>query len=407
MPTRLPAATGGHTGGMTADPTFADLGEDALVARILARIPAAPAVLVGPGDDAAVTESPGRLVSSADMLVEGEDFLPGWLDPHRLGIKAAAQNLADVRAMGAAPTGLLLSLAAPGTTPASFVDGLVDGLVEEAGRAGAVLLGGDLSDAGQIVIAVTALGALPADRSPLTRSAARPGHTVWLAGRTGWAAAGLDALFASGASATRALDADGPGADSPVSFAIEMQRAPRPAYASVDALWEALAADTDAAHSDTAAGTRAPAALIDLSDGLRSDAGRLARASGAFIDLDGAALDALAADLLPVAQHVLALEGDAAAAACPDAVRTRARSWVLHGGEDHGFLATVPEGVHPLGWRRVGRVRPAVDAPSAPVPDAGSTAGRSVLIDGVPAEESGFAAVDPDGGYRHFSSTGE
>ena len=56
MHTRLPAATVGHTGGMTADPTFADLGEDALVARILGRIPAAPAVIVGPGDDAAVTE---------------------------------------------------------------------------------------------------------------------------------------------------------------------------------------------------------------------------------------------------------------------------------------------------------------------------------------------------------------
>jgi thiamine-monophosphate kinase len=161
------------------------------------------------------------------------------------------------------------------------------------------------------------------------------------------------------------------------------------------------------AHADPAAGTQAPAALIDLSDGLRSDAGRLARASGAVIDLDGAALDALAEDLLLVAQHVLALEGDAAAADSPDAVRTRARSWVLNGGEDHGFLAAVPEGVNPLGWRRVGRVRPAVDAPSAPVPDARSTAGRSVLIDGVPAEESGFAAVDPDGGYRHFSSTGE
>lgn len=412
MPTRLPAATGGHTGGMTADPTFADLGEDALVARILGRIPAAPAVIVGPGDDAAVTESPGRLVSSADMLVEGEDFLPSWLDPHRLGIKAAAQNLADVRAMGATPTGLLLSLAAPGTTPASFVDGLVDGLVEEAGRAGAVLLGGDLSDAGQIVIAVTALGALPVDQPPLTRTAARPGHDVWLGGRTGWAAAGLDLLFADSAEAARARDAEGPAADSPVSFAIEMQRAPRPAYAAVDALQNALAAHADAvhsgaAHADPAAGTQAPAALIDLSDGLRSDAGRLARASGAVIDLDGAALDSLAEDLLPVAQHVLALEGDAAAADSPDAVRTRARSWVLHGGEDHGFLATVPEGVNPLGWRRVGRVRPAVDAPSAPVPDAGSIAGRSVLIDGVPAEESGFAAVDPDGGYRHFSSTGE
>ena len=115
---------------MSTEPTFADLGEDRIVSRILARIPAAEHVLIGPGDDAAVSEAPGRLVSTADMLVEGEDFLHGWLDPRRLGVKAAAQNLADVCAMGARPTGLLLSLAAPGSTSAGFVDGLVDGLVE-------------------------------------------------------------------------------------------------------------------------------------------------------------------------------------------------------------------------------------------------------------------------------------
>jgi thiamine-monophosphate kinase len=395
---------------MTSAPTFAQLGEDALIARILARIPRDATVVVGPGDDAAV---PGRLVSSADMLVEGEDFLDGWLDPHRLGVKAAAQNLADVRAMGARPTGLLLSLAAPGDTPASFVDGLVDGLVEEAARAGAVVLGGDLSDARQIVIAVTALGSLPAQTAPLTRNAARPGHTVWLGGRTGWAAAGLEALFAGAeaaqtTAAEQALAAEavestaavspsaepgsGPATDSDalLAAAIEAQRAPRPAYAAVDALREALDGQ--------------PGALIDLSDGLGSDAGRLARASGVDLDLDSSALDALADDLVPVAHRVRALEEAAHAdpgEPAPDeaspnepSARARARRWVLTGGEDHGFLATVPDGVHPLGWRLVGRVRPVSTVPS-------------VLIDGVPLGDSGFAAVDPDGGFRHFSGSGE
>ena len=388
---------------MTSAPTFAQLGEDALIARILARIPQDGTVVVGPGDDAAVTDAPGRLVSSADMLVEGEDFLDGWLDPHRLGVKAAAQNLADVRAMGARPTGLLLSLAAPGDTPASFVDGLIDGLVEEAGRAGAVVLGGDLSDARQIVIAVTALGSLPAQSAPLTRNAARPGHTVWLGGRTGWAAAGLDALFAGAevvetpaaeageipaAEAARLPAAAAP--DALLATAIEAQRAPRPAYEAVDALREALDGQ--------------PAALIDLSDGLGSDAGRLARASGVDLDLDSAALDALADDLVPVAHRVRALEEAAeadtdepvadAASQEESAARARARRWVLTGGEDHGFLATVPEGVHPIGWRLVGRVRPVSTVPS-------------VLIDGVPVGDSGFVAVDPDGGFRHFSGSGE
>src|SRR5699024_11279677 len=177
---------------------FADLGEDRIVARILARIPAADHVLIGPGDDAAVSVSPGRVVSTADMLVEGEDFLAGWLDPARLGVKAAAQNLADVRAMGARPTGLLLSLAAPGHTPAAFVDGLVDGMVGEAARAGASVLGGDLAEAPQTVISVTALGSLPAEEAPFTRDAARAGFDVLLGGQTGWAAAGLDVLLAAG-----------------------------------------------------------------------------------------------------------------------------------------------------------------------------------------------------------------
>ncbi|GAA4513197.1 thiamine-phosphate kinase [Brevibacterium yomogidense] len=393
-----------------SEPTFADLGEDRIVARILARIPAADHVLIGPGDDAAVSVSPGRLVSTVDMLVEGEDFLQGWLDPARLGVKAAAQNLADVRAMGARPTGLLLSLAAPGHTPASFVDGLLDGMVSEAARAGASVLGGDLSDAPQIVIAVTALGSLAVDQPPLTRDAACPGFDVLLGGQTGWAAAGLEVLLASGG----ALPVEDPASAADVSArrarAVEAQRAPRPDYTCVDSLREAVDL------RDEADGPQA--ALIDLSDGLSSDAGRMARASAVTIDLDAGTLDALADDLVPLAAHVLGLKDDAstvgpAGAAHPadragsiedsvdaDRARALARRWILTGGEDHGFLAAVPTGVHPLGWTRIGRVRPVAT-------DAGTAGAPHVLIDGVPVDDAGFAAVDPDGGFRHFSGAGE
>lgn len=430
-------------------PTFADLGEDRIVARILARIPVADHVLIGPGDDAAVSVSPGRLVSTADMLVEGEDFLQGWLDPFRLGVKAAAQNLADVRAMGARPTGLLLSLAAPGHTPASFVDGLLDGMVGEAARAGASVLGGDLSDAPQIVIAVTALGSLPAGDAPFTRDAAQPGFDVLLGGQTGWAAAGLDVLLASGG----ALPAESPGSPGDVAArltrAVEAQRAPRPDYGCVDSLRQAVdgpraevhgpqAATSDqrvASSDQRVASFDQRAALIDLSDGLSSDAGRMARASGVTFDLDAAALGALADDLVPLAAHVVKLQDDASASESVDAAhpaaaaddrvttadhtaaavdgpatiehgtaadraRLLARRWVLTGGEDHGFLAAVPHGVHPLGWTRIGRVRP--------VPtDAGTAGAPHVLIDGVPVDDAGFASIDPDGGFRHFSGAGE
>ncbi|MGO1606204.1 thiamine-monophosphate kinase [Brevibacterium sp. Mu109] len=397
---------------MSTEPTFADLGEDRIVARILARIPAAEQVLIGPGDDAAVSEAPGRLVSTADMLVEGEDFLHGWLDPRRLGVKAAAQNLADVCAMGARPTGLLLSLAAPGSTSAAFVDGLVDGLVEEAARAGASVLGGDLSEAPQIVIAVTALGSLPVDALPFTRTAAEAGYDVLLGGQTGWAAAGLDLLLASGGVL--------PDSVTPLhARAIEAQRAPRPEYESVDVLRTSLVA-SGAVGEDSAAGWGAAgrgttgrgaghraadatrAALIDLSDGLASDAGRMARASGVVIDLDGTALDALAQDLIPLAADVLARRGgpessDDDAATGEDRALALARRWVLTGGEDHGFLTAVPAGADPLGWTSIGRVRSVTGSGD----DALGSPG--VCVDGVPLADSGFVRADPDGGFRHFS----
>lgn len=378
---------------MSAEPTFADLGEDRIVARILARIPAAEDVLIGPGDDAAVSEAPARLVSTADMLVEGEDFLHGWLDARRLGVKAAAQNLADVSAMGARPTGLLLSLAAPGRTTAGVVDGLVDGLVEEAARAGAAVLGGDLSEAPQIVIAVTALGSLPADAQPFTRTAAQDGFDVLLAGQTGWAAAGLDLLLASGGVVPA-------GAPPLHARAIEAQRAPRPDYASVAQLRRAV---------DSSASASASAALIDLSDGLASDAGRMARASGVMIDLDGRALDALADELVPLAAHLLEMDSGATtetgatetAATTRDRARLLARRWVLTGGEDHGFLAAVPAGTDPLGWTRIGRVRSVTGSAADQADPVG------VHVDGAPPEDSGFVRADPDGGFRHFSGVGD
>lgn len=383
---------------MSTEPTFADLGEDRIVSRILARIPTAEHVLIGPGDDAAVSESPGRLVSTADMLVEGEDFLHGWLDPRRLGVKAAAQNLADVCAMGARPTGLLLSLAAPGSTSAGFVDGLLDGLVEEAARVGASVLGGDLSEAPQIVIAVTALGSLPVDAQPFTRTAAEVGFDVLLGGQTGWAAAGLDLLLASGG----VLPDNVPALH---ARAIEAQRAPRPDYDSVAQLRCSLDRLGAAAEPTGAGmgseGTRA--ALIDLSDGLASDAGRMARASGVVIDLDGTVIDVLAQDLIPIAAHVLAMQDreDDVASSDGDRALALARRWVLTGGEDHGFLAAVPAGADPLGWTTIGRVRSVTASGDGPLGSPG------VCVDGASPVDSGFVRADPDGGFRHFSGVGE
>ena len=319
-------------------PTLADLGEDAVLARIIARITPAANLTVGPGDDGSVSALPGPVVLSSDMLVEDQDFTAAWFDPYKLGIKAAAQNLADIYAMGATPHGLLLNIAAPATTPISDLEDLTQGLVDEAGRADCGLIGGDLSAGSELVISVTAVGYLPAAEvpgstsahsasagnaapRPLLRSGARPGDTVFLAGTLGRAAAGLDLLFAGH------RPAQGPTAE--LADLIETQLAPRPDYEAAGRLpgWASAA--------------------IDASDGLVGDLGKVAAASGVDVDLDAGDLDAIAAPLLPAAR-ALGAEDPAA----------RARHWVLTGGEDHGFIVAGPAASAPVGLKRLGVCTP-------------------------------------------------
>ena len=91
-------------------------------------------LLLGPGDDAAVVAAPdGRVVATTDLLVEGRHFRSDWSAPTDVGARAAAANLADIAAMGAAPTALLVGLALPADLDVDWVLGLADGLVEECG----------------------------------------------------------------------------------------------------------------------------------------------------------------------------------------------------------------------------------------------------------------------------------
>lgn len=294
------------------------MGEDGLVQALLARYRTPSAVLiVGPGDDAAVLDVAGPVVVSTDTLVEGTDFRWEWSTAADVGVKVAAQNLADVAAMGARPVALVVSLAAGPDLPLDWADGLTRGLGDECARAGAVVAGGDVSQAGQVVLTGTALGVL--DGPPVLRSGARPGDVVALAGTTGPSAAGL-ALLVSAGSVPGALALTAAG-----SALVAAHLAPRPPYP----------AGPDAAHAGATA-------LIDTSDGLLRDAGRIAAAAGVRIDLDPAALapdDALL---------------DAARAIGDESLAAR---WVLTGGEDHALLACFPSGAElPAGFRRIGRV---------------------------------------------------
>jgi thiamine-monophosphate kinase len=272
-------------------------------------MPPGPGTIIGIGDDAAVLAAPdSRVVATMDLLVEGRHFRRDWSGPAEIGGKAAAQSLADVAAMGATPTAVLLGLAGPRDLPVSWAEDLATGVAQECARAGASVAGGDIAEAAIITIAVTALGDL-AGAAPVTRAGARPGDLVAVAGRLGHSAAGL-ALLQAGRSEPAVL--------------LEAHRWPQPPY--------------DAGPEAARLGATS---MIDISDGLGQDLGHVAAASGVRIDLDSARLG-----------PDEALRAAAAALGVPDPL-----AWVLGGGEDHALAATFPPGTDlPGRWVSIGRV---------------------------------------------------
>lgn len=283
-------------------------GEFGLISRVTARLRPGAACLLGPGDDAAVVAAPdGRVVASTDVLVEGRHFRRDWASAVEIGHRAAAANLADIAAMGAVPTALLVALCAPPDLDAAWAEGLADGLGAEAGLVGASVVGGDMSASSVLTIAVTALGDLQG-RPPVLRSGARPGDVVALAGRIGYAAAGYTVL-SRGFRTPRLL--------------VDAYRRPRVPYAA-----------------GPAAARLGATAMIDVSDGLLADLGHVAAASRVAIDVRREAFD--------VPRQML----DAAHALGVDPYR-----WVLAGGDDHALAATFPPQVAlPDDWRVIGRV---------------------------------------------------
>jgi thiamine-monophosphate kinase len=314
--------------------SISDLGEFGLIASFAERLPQGEATLVGIGDDAAVLAMPdGRVVASTDLLIEGRHFRRDWSGPEQIGGKAAAQNLADLAAMGADPTALLVGLAVPAAESADWVQRLVAGLARECTRAGATVAGGDLASADTVMIAITALGNL-AGRAPVTRAGARPGNVLAVAGLLGHSAGGL-ALLAAG------LDGPAP--------LIAAHRWPHPPY-----------------QAGPEAATLGATAMIDISDGMVADLGHVARASGVLIDIDSSRLPT--PPLLADAAAALGAAPAPGPAAGPAPRESGAPlGWVLTGGEDHALAATFgPQTPLPPHWTVVGEVRE----------------GRGVLVDG-------------------------
>jgi thiamine-monophosphate kinase len=287
--------------------TLADLGEFAVIDKLVAGRPHPPNVVVGPGDDAAVVVAPdGRTVVSTDMLVEGRHFRRDWSTPREVGRKAIAQNAADIEAMGASATAFVVAFGAPGATRGDDVLELSDGMWEEARALGASIVGGDLVAAPQWVISVTALGDLDG-RQAVLLGGAKPGDAVAVSGSLGRSAAGY-ALWLKDVHEFADLRA--------------AHLVPSVPYGE-----GRRAADAGAT------------AMTDVSDGLLADLGHLADASGVGVDVSTAAL---------------ALDHDGVAAAA-GVVGQDPWAMVLAGGEDHALVATFP-GAVPDGWRRIGTV---------------------------------------------------
>lgn len=169
----------------------ADLTEEQLLALIVPELPLGSSTLLGPGDDAAIVAAPdGRFVVTTDVLVEDRHFRRAWSSGEDVGRRAAVQNLADVAAMGAVPTSLVVTLAVPGELDVAWVVGLARGLAAVCGPLGVGVVGGDLSGSPLVVVSVAAHGDLQG-RPPVLRSGARVGDVVAHAGVLGRSAAGL------------------------------------------------------------------------------------------------------------------------------------------------------------------------------------------------------------------------
>ena len=248
-------------------------------------------VQVGIGDDAAVIESSNnKLVATVDMAVEDIHFSKKWSTPFQIGAKLTTANLADIFAMGAVPKYLLVAAGINELNNSETVTELAKGIRSVADKFEVTVIGGDLSKSEKMTLSITALGEL--SDQPILRSGARVGDLIYLSSLTGLSAAGLAIL-------NRELD--------------------RPRYVVEAHLNPKLVAPDKLIKAATS--------MCDVSDGLATDASHLSYASNVNFNLSKD-LISQAADFKDLAELAKELNEDVF-------------DWILTGGEDHFFLATV------------------------------------------------------------------
>lgn len=275
------------------------VGEFDLIAALRARLPEpGPEVLLGAGDDAAVTAPHGVTVTSVDCVVEGVHFRRDSTPPEAIGRRALATALSDLAAMGARPGEAYIVLGVPSDLDQDGCLALLAGAEALAASTGTTLAGGDVSRSPVLFVAVTVVGHADSADELVTRGGAGIGDLVAVTGDLGGAGAGL-----------RLLEGAGGGLDDDLAATLrKRQLEPRPRLVEGRAL--------------AAAGA---SAMIDLSDGLGADAAHVAAESGLRLEID--------ATRLPLAPGVNELA---------QAIEEDPLELAAGGGEDYELLACLP-----------------------------------------------------------------
>ena len=246
---------------------------------------------VGIGDDAAViSPSNSKLVATVDMAIEDVHFRRAWSTPFQIGAKLTTANLADIFAMGAKPKYLLVAAAITEANNLEVVTELANGIKSVADKFEVAVIGGDLSKGEKMSLSITAFGEL--NKNPILRSGAKVGDLVYVSALPGLSAAGLAIL--------------GRGLDRP-RYVVEAHLNPK-----LTAPNELIAV----ANS-----------MCDISDGVTTDGSNIAKASGVNIDLSK--------------QLISNAVGFSDLKELADELGEDIFDWILSGGEDHFFLATV------------------------------------------------------------------